>query len=117
VVEDNADARDTLARYLELAGNSVRACTNGAEALAAAAARVPDAAILDVGLPDCDGYVLAAKLRERHGGRMVLAALTGYGQASDRLRAEQAGFDTHFTKPVEPERMVHVLQGLARRRA
>jgi signal transduction histidine kinase/ActR/RegA family two-component response regulator len=117
VVEDNADARDTLARYLELAGNSVRACTNGAEALAAAAARVPDAAILDVGLPDCDGYVLAAKLRERHGGRMVLAALTGYGQASDRLRAEQAGFDTHFTKPVEPDRMLHVLQGLARRRS
>jgi signal transduction histidine kinase/CheY-like chemotaxis protein len=116
VVEDNTDARDTLARYLELAGNSVRACTNGAEALAAAEARVPDAAILDVGLPDCDGYTLASKLRERHGRRMVLAALTGYGQASDRLRAQQAGFDTHFTKPAEPDRMLHVLQGLARGR-
>jgi signal transduction histidine kinase/ActR/RegA family two-component response regulator len=117
VVEDNADARETLVRYLELLGNSVRACANGAEALAAAATRVPDAAILDVGLPDFDGYTLAARLRQRHGGRMVLAALTGYGQAGDRLKAEQAGFDTHFTKPVEPGRMLDVLQGLARRRA
>ena len=116
VVEDNADARETLATYLVLAGNSVRACGNGAEALALSEARVPDAAILDVGLPDFDGYTLAAKLRERHGARVVLAALTGYGQSADRQRAEQAGFDTHFTKPVEPERMLHALQGLARRR-
>ena len=117
VVEDNPDARDTLARYLELEGNSVRACANGAEALSLAAARVPDAAILDIGLPDGDGYALAARLRERHGKRMVLAALTGYGQESDRAQAEQVGFDVFFTKPAEPGRLLRAVQGLARARA
>ncbi|PYM88010.1 MAG: hypothetical protein DME08_28140 [Candidatus Rokuibacteriota bacterium] len=64
-----------------------------------------DAALIDIGLPDCDGYDVARRIRSTpHGKTAYLVALTGYGQPDDRRRAEAAGFDTHLVKPVDPSR-------------
>ena len=88
----------------------MRTCGTGSEALRQAAERLPDAAVLDIGLPDMDGYALARELRARFGASVVLLAVTGYGQDADRRQAEQAGFDGHFTKPVAPEALLRELQ-------
>jgi PAS domain S-box-containing protein len=104
VVEDNADAREMLVTLLELNGHNVEACADGPGALAALASFQPDVALIDVGLPGMDGYALARLAREQPRGREVrLVAVTGYGQAHDRQRALEAGFDRHVTKPVDPE--------------
>jgi two-component system CheB/CheR fusion protein len=65
--------------------------------------------VLDVGLPDCDGYELARTLRAEHGNAPTLIAATGYGQESDRLRSADAGFDCHLVKPVSVHDLVRVL--------
>ncbi|HEX3481824.1 MAG TPA: response regulator [Kofleriaceae bacterium] len=70
---------------------------------------VPHAAVLDVGLPELDGYELARKLRAEHGATPTLIAATGYGQRKDRQRAADAGFDCHFVKPVSVQDLVTVL--------
>jgi CheY-like chemotaxis protein len=104
VVDDNRDAAESLAELLELWGSTVQVAFNGTEALSAAAGFRPEVVLLDIGLPDTDGYEVARRLRQRkdlHG--VLLAAVTGYGQAEDRQRAREAGFDLHLTKPVDPE--------------
>ena len=81
--------------------------------LALAAESTPDIALIDIGLPDVDGYEVARRLRASPGGRrMGLVAITGYGQAEDQRRAYEAGFDAHLTKPVAPERLKQVMAGL-----
>ncbi len=113
VVEDNADARATLQMLLELEGHRVRTAETGAEALQRAAAPL-DVALIDIGLPDVDGYEVARRIRATgHGKSAYLVALTGYGQAEDRRRAEEAGFDTHLVKPVDPEALVSLLAARA----
>lgn len=69
----------------------------------------PHAAILDVGLPDMDGYALARALRTEHGAEPLLVAATGYGRESDRVRASEAGFDLHLVKPVSLDELVGTL--------
>jgi CheY-like chemotaxis protein/anti-sigma regulatory factor (Ser/Thr protein kinase) len=105
LVEDNDDARQMLQAALALGGHEVRAAPDGESALALAAESSPDVALIDLGLPDISGYEVARRLRAAGGGRMTLIALTGYGQAADRRRALEAGFDAHLTKPVTPERL------------
>jgi CheY-like chemotaxis protein len=90
----------------------VRAAPDGESALALAAESSPDVALIDLGLPDISGYEVARRLRAAGGGRMTLIALTGYGQAADRRRALEAGFDAHLTKPVTPERLQQAIGGL-----
>jgi signal transduction histidine kinase/ActR/RegA family two-component response regulator len=102
VVDDNADSATTLADALAAAGHELRVAFTAAEALAVAEAFQPQVAILDIGLPDMDGYQLAARLRQRRDWRGRLVALTGYGQAADKEKARAAGFDRHFTKPADP---------------
>jgi CheY-like chemotaxis protein len=76
---------------------------DGPEALAEAAARRPDVVLLDIGMPQMDGYEVARRLRQgAEGGKLVLVAVTGYGQEEDRRRAREAGFDYHMLKPVDP---------------
>ena len=110
LVDDNADAANTLAMLLELQGYAVSVEYRAEDALARAAAEAPRICLLDIGLPDMDGYELARRLRlapETAGA--VLIALTGYGQAQDRERSERAGFDHHLVKPVEIERLSALL--------
>jgi signal transduction histidine kinase/ActR/RegA family two-component response regulator len=100
LVDDNQDAAALTAALLEHAGHEVRIAHSAGAALAACADDMPAVAILDIGLPDMDGYALAAALRR--GGAspdLRLVALTGYGQQADVERARQAGFDLHLTKP------------------
>lgn len=102
VVDDNADAAESLAVLLALQGHETRLALTGAEALEAAWAFGPDVALLDLGLPAMDGYELAARLRAMPQLRGIrLVALTGYGRSEDRQRTRAAGFDDHLVKPVD----------------
>jgi PAS domain S-box-containing protein len=102
IVDDNVDAAASLGMLLELSGNEVLVTYNGADAIEAARLHHPSVVILDIGMPGLDGYQVAESLRKEARGReYLLIALTGWGQAEDRQRALQAGFDFHFTKPVD----------------
>jgi two-component system CheB/CheR fusion protein len=110
VVEDNADSRETLCELLELSGFSCRTAENGAEALALLDEIHPAVAILDVGLPEIDGYELSRRIRAKPAhADICLIALTGYGQPSDRATGEEAGFDAHLVKPVRIESLLALL--------
>ena len=101
LVEDNADARETLKRLLELGGHRVRSEPDGEAGLEAALAAPPELALIDIGLPKIDGYELARRMRSALGERTpVLIAITGYGLENDRSRTKAAGFDAHLVKPV-----------------
>ncbi|MQA19720.1 hybrid sensor histidine kinase/response regulator [Rugamonas rivuli] len=100
LVDDNADAAIAGAALLETLGHTVQVAHNAAEALAAVRQRLPEVAILDIGLPDMDGYALASAIRQlADGAPLRLVALTGYGQKEDIERALNSGFDLHLTKP------------------
>jgi signal transduction histidine kinase/CheY-like chemotaxis protein len=105
LVDDNEDAAAGTASLLRQMGHEVAVAHDAAQALAAARAQPPELAILDIGLPDMDGYALAALLRSQHdqhdlsGKPLRLVALSGYGQQADVERAARAGFDLHLTKP------------------
>jgi CheY-like chemotaxis protein len=110
VVDDNEDAAAALGEALELLGHTVRVVFNAPAALALAPAFLPDAGLLDIGLPGMDGYELATRLRQQDGGgRLRLFAVTGYGQDADRQRALEAGFERHMTKPVDLMRLEMLL--------
>jgi len=103
VVDDNADAADSLALLLRLHGHDVRVAHDGLGALALAPAFRPELIFLDIGMPGMDGYEAARRLRRLPGlQRVRLAALTGWGQQEDRRRSKEAGFDVHLVKPVDP---------------
>jgi len=109
IVEDNADAREAMRMLLELDGHVVMAAAEGVEALELARAKDPDIALVDIGLPGIDGYEVARRIRTGGDKRPLLIALTGYGQPEDRRRSEEAGFDAHLVKPVDPARLAAVL--------
>ncbi len=102
VVDDNADAANTLAELLGIDGHDVATAYSGREALARAAEFQPRFVFLDIGLPDMTGYEVAGQMRKLAGMESaVLIALTGYGQARDRELAMDAGFDEHVVKPID----------------
>lgn len=101
VVDDNADAAETLALLLRARGHEVRVAYDGSSALELCREFHPQAALLDIGLPQIDGYELARRLRNEHQRRLLLIALTGYGRDDDRRLSEDAGFDHHLVKPVD----------------
>ena len=101
IVEDNADARDSLRLLLESLGHSVLEASNGIDGLSLALHHQPEVVLIDLGLPGLDGYEVARAPRASAGGNgSVLIAITGYGQAEDRRRSKEAGFDAHLVKPV-----------------
>jgi signal transduction histidine kinase/ActR/RegA family two-component response regulator len=103
VVDDNLDAAETLAALLSLDGHDVEVAFAAKPALDVAARWRPDVFILDIGLPEIDGFELARRLRRSSEARgAMLVALTGYGQQADRDRSSRAGFDHHLVKPVDP---------------
>lgn len=102
VIDDNADAADSLAELLRLQGHEVRTAHSGKEGIACAAAFRPNLVLLDLGMPRMDGYEVARRLRAMEGGAtFTLVAVSGWGQASDRQRTAAAGIDYHLTKPLE----------------
>jgi CheY-like chemotaxis protein len=103
VVDDNHDSALTLAMMLELMGHETETAHDGREALAVAERYQPDTILLDIGLPGLDGYEVAMLLRQQEWAeRIILIALTGWGQERDKQRSRDAGFDFHLVKPVEP---------------
>jgi CheY-like chemotaxis protein len=110
IVEDNADARETLKHVLELAGHRVRAASDGVAGLQAVLTQRPEVALIDIGLPLMDGYEVARRIRAAEArASLLLVALTGYGLPEDRQRAIDAGFDAHLVKPVDVEALQELL--------
>jgi PAS domain S-box-containing protein len=102
VVDDNADAAESLQRILEIYGHTVCSVADGYAALEALETFRPTVVLLDIGLPQLDGYEVARRIRAMpHGSNICLCAITGWGQAEDKRRAREAGFDEHMTKPVD----------------
>lgn len=111
VVDDNVDAADTLQALLGLDGFAVTTAYDGVAAVAQVQAVRPDAVVMDIGMPGMDGYDAARLMRQQPGGlEIVLIALTGWGQSTDRQRASQAGFDHHLVKPVDYDLLRKCLQ-------
>ena len=110
VADDNRDAADTLALLLDMDGYETAVAHGGLQALADIRRSRPDAAILDIGMPDLNGYEVARCIREEEWGRnMFLLAITGWGHPDDVARAKAAGFNEHLTKPVDAENVVRLL--------
>jgi signal transduction histidine kinase len=112
IVDDNVDAADSLALVLQLDGHVTRTGYCARDALELAASFEPDAMLLDIGLPEMDGYEVARRIRASgHLPQVKLIALTGYGQAEDVQRAQEAGFDDHLVKPVDFDTLSRSLSG------
>ena len=118
VVDDEADTRELLQSVIERCGARVRTANSAAAALEAMAEEVFDVLIIDIGMPEEDGYALIAKVRaldEERGGRIPAAALTAYAGEEDRIRALRSGFQMHVPKPISPSELVAVVANLAGR--
>ncbi len=114
VIDDLADIADTLAELLAAQGHEVEAAYSSADGLTAARRFRPDVVLCDIGLPGIDGFEVARRLRgDEATTRATLIAISGYGQAEDRRRALDAGFDQHLTKPVAPEHLLRILGAFA----
>jgi len=104
VVDDNRDSVEFLTMLLNLTGYETQTAQDGLQAMETATTFRPDVILLDIGLPKLNGYDVARKIREQPWGRdMILVALTGWGQEEDRRRSQEAGFNQHLTKPVDPD--------------
>ncbi len=113
VIEDNVDAAETLQDLLELNGHQVELAATGDEGVALAATVRPHVILCDIGLPGMDGYAVAGQLRANpETAELPIIALSGYGQAEDRRRAREAGFDQHLVKPIDPEELGRLLAAL-----
>lgn len=114
VVDDNLEGAEVLSILLEHFGHEVRTAGGGLEALQVASEFRPHVVFLDIDLPDVDGYETCRRLRGRPGGDGVfIAALTGWERPEDQARALEAGFDVHLVKPVGPDAIRSLLDGLS----
>lgn len=109
VVDDNADAADSLGMLLAVRGDEVRIAYDGLEALAMESEFRPEVVLLDIGMPKLSGYDVARRIREIRGNSVLIVAITGWGQDEDRQRARDAGFNYYFTKPVDFEMLLDLI--------
>jgi CheY-like chemotaxis protein len=113
IVDDNADAADSLAQLLEIMGNKVQTAYDGVAGIKAAGAFRPGVVLCDIGMPKVNGYETARCIRaEEWGKSIVLVALTGWSQEDDIQKSADAGFDHHLVKPVEPAALLKLLTAL-----
>ncbi len=114
VVDDNRDAATSLAMLLQMTGHETHTAHDGSAAVEIIEKQRPDVVLLDIGLPGLNGYEVCRRVRQQPwGGAMVLVALTGWGQDSDRQQSREAGFDGHLVKPVEYVSLMELLESLA----
>jgi PAS domain S-box-containing protein len=114
IADDNQDAAETLSMLLQMDGHDVKIVHDGRAAVSAFRAFKPEIALLDIGMPELNGYEVARLVREDEFGQAVtLIAVTGWGQERDKERALTAGFNHHFTKPLEPDRINEILRSLS----
>ncbi len=112
LVEDNDDVRETLRAALALSGHEVHVAAGGEQAFERAKSAPLDVALIDLGLPDIDGFAVAQRMRQTFPG-VTLVALTGYGQPHDAQRVRAAGFDLHLVKPVSGDQLNEAIAELA----
>jgi CheY-like chemotaxis protein len=113
VVGDSRDSATSLAKMLRIMGNETRTAFDGQEAVDVAAAFKPDLILLDIGMPRLNGYDACRRIQEQPWGQgVVMVALTGWGQEDDKRRSQEAGFDHHLVKPVDPDALEKLLDGL-----
>ena len=113
IVEDNRDSASMLGQLMTLAGHEVRMTHDGLDGVAAVEAFRPDIVLLDLGLPELNGYDAAQRIRALpDGATLPIVALTGWGQEEDRRRSAECGFDAHLVKPVDPDLLSHIVQDL-----
>jgi CheY-like chemotaxis protein len=111
VADDNEDSAQSFAMLLSFSGHEVRIAHDGEQALVAVRDFRPDVAFLDIGMPRLSGYEVAEAVRAEPWGRDVkLIAVTGWGQADDKVRARSAGFDQHLVKPIDPSDVDRLLE-------
>src|SRR5262249_55509014 len=111
VVDDNRDAAESLAMLLTALGADVQVAFDGKAAIEAVRVNPPALALLDLGMPEMDGYAVAAALRRQPGHRNLrVVAVTGWGQPIDLQRTNEAGFDGHLVKPVTAQQVVDQLR-------
>ena len=108
-MDDNVEAALTLQTLLKYGGHDVIAVHTPQCALDALSQQ-PDVVVLDIGLPGMDGYELARQIRAKLGVCPLLIAVTGWGNPNDLMKAKQAGFDLHFTKPADPEHLIRTIE-------
>src|SRR5262249_19512527 len=110
VVDDSVDTVESTARPLKLHGHEVQTACDASEAIAVALSWRPEVVLLDVGLPDMDGYRVALRLRQEASFQgTVIIAVTGYGRPEDRRRSRESGIDLHLVKPVDPDVLLALL--------
>ena len=110
IVDDNVDAAESLGLLLGSLGHHVEVAHDGKRALELAAKNPPDVVLLDIGMPDLDGYEIARRMREANRGHpMQIIAVTGWGQPSDREKSRAAGFDLHLVKPVDQQQLADII--------
>jgi CheY-like chemotaxis protein len=115
VVDDNRDAAESLALLLKMSRNDVEIAYDGLEAVEKAATYRPDLILLDIGMPEMNGYDACRAIRQQPGGgEIMIIALTGWGQEEDQRRSQDAGFDHHLVKPVDHAVLKKLLAGAAR---
>jgi CheY-like chemotaxis protein len=113
IVDDLMDSADSLAILLRMTGHEVHTAYDGEEAVIAAEKFRPEVVLLDIGMPRLNGYDACRRIREKPWGKDIfLIAVTGWGQDDDRRRTEEAGFNCHMVKPVNPRDLMKVLAGL-----
>ena len=105
VIEDHGDSREALRILLERNGHHVFTAATGLEGVALAESSMPDVVLVDIGLPELDGYEVARRVRASTDRRFTLVALTGYASETDRARAKRAGFDAYLVKPVDIDQL------------
>jgi PAS domain S-box-containing protein len=111
IADDNRDGAESLAVLLRMQGHEVTVVHDGRNAVAAFSREHPEIALLDIGMPDLDGYAVAREVRMRERGKpAMLVAVTGWGNSDDKARAMAAGFDHHFTKPIDPADLDELLR-------
>jgi CheY-like chemotaxis protein len=116
VVDDNRDSAESLARLLQVCGNETLTAFDGLEALEVGSQFRPNVVLLDLGMPNLNGYDTARRIRQQPWGQnAVLIALTGWGKDEDRRRSGEAGFDSHVVKPVVVEQLDALLASLVSR--
>ena len=114
IIDDNRDAATTMSMFVEELGGSAMTAHDGASGLAAVESFHPDIVFMDIGMPGLDGYEVCRRIRQMPSQRhVVLVAVTGWGQAQDKRRAFEVGFDAHLTKPVDPDAVAQLLAGAA----
>ncbi|WP_081779110.1 response regulator [Legionella sainthelensi] len=110
VVDDNIDITTSLTLLLELMGHTIKIAYNGLDAIDTASTFHPDLILMDIGMPQLNGYDVAKEIRKQPWGKhIILAALTGWGLEKDKHRAKEAGFDFHITKPIKLDMLERLL--------